>query len=695
MNDALRGYRPEIDGLRAIAVTSVVAYHVGIPGVTGGFVGVDVFFVISGFLITGLLLKEIEQRGTIDLPGFFARRARRLLPAFFLVVAVTLLSGAFFLLPLQGEQNVLAVSATHALLYVSNFYFARGVSYFDPPVEASPFLHTWSLALEEQFYLVWPLLLLLMAFAARRWGWRFRSLVIVVLIVLSAASLAYSTVAAAHTTMAVAGFFLLQSRAWELGAGALLALAVPLIERVPRQAGELMSAAGVLAIASAVFLFDGSMPFPGATALLPVFGAVAVIAGGVVAPNALVVRGLASAPAVSIGLVSYGWYLWHWPLMAIARATDLGQRDLLRDGLIALVALALAYGSYRFFEEPIRHRRVWGAWSSRQVLKRAAVASLVLIATAHAVRGLLYVIEKSPGHRFARLIQAEGDFGPHHRRCNHGSGYERMKPLENCTHAAPPGRPTILLWGDSHAAHWTPTLEAAADEARIGVVQRTSNNCPPLLSDDPAYDDVLQPPCKRFNRDVLKEIDKLKPIGLSAVVLSARWSPQGGQPGITMNVASRERRPKNPLPLEDAARGTIAELARRGLKVLVIAPGPEQRFRVPGCLARRDEAACSTSRAVQDAYRGVVLRQLQHAVQQAGNARLFDPFDVLCTAQECPVVRDGKVIYRDAAHLAAWNARFMAPWLQPYVQWLSEPMLSATPAGTKAAATTDDSTPRP
>src|SRR6185312_11924597 len=305
-------YRADIDGVRAVAIIGVVGFHVGLPGFAGGFVGVDIFFVISGFLITTLLLNELRHRGSIDLLTFFARRARRLLPAFFLVLATTLLLGFFFLVPVDGEQRGLADSAVAAALYVSNWHFTWvGGGYFDAPSNLYPLLHTWSLAVEEQFYLIWPLMLLGASWAALRWRFTLPQLVAAILVAVILASSSFTWWAAESGEQAARlAFFALASRAWELGIGAALALALPALRQSHSWFGTFLTAAGLIAIVAAITTFRDGIAFPGAAALVPTLGTAAVIAGGWLAPQAPVMQLLSLRPLVTIGLLSYSWYLW-------------------------------------------------------------------------------------------------------------------------------------------------------------------------------------------------------------------------------------------------------------------------------------------------------------------------------------------------------------------------------------------------
>ena len=315
-------YRPEIDGLRAVAVVLVVLYHVGVPGITGGFVGVDVFFVISGYLITSLLVLEAETRGRISLSSFYARRIRRLFPALMVVVLATLLLGAIWLLPVFSEQTDLAKSAIATAFYVSNVYFWLFTGdYFGAPAALEPLLHTWTLAVEEQFYLFWPLLII----GALRLG-RIRQTdlkrdllkAVAVLFVISFVIGVWQTAASPR-----AAFYLMPARAWEFAVGGIVALILPREKRSAPTGAGWLSAVGLLVIIGSAVYLDDKAPFPGFNALMPTLGACAVIAGGALNQKSLAVRFLTTRPMVLIGLWSYSWYLWHWPLLAISRANAL------------------------------------------------------------------------------------------------------------------------------------------------------------------------------------------------------------------------------------------------------------------------------------------------------------------------------------------------------------------------------------
>ncbi|MFG1393934.1 acyltransferase family protein [Xanthobacter agilis] len=357
-------YRPDIDGLRAVAVGSVVLFHGGFSLFGGGFVGVDVFFVISGFLITSIIADDLE-RGRFSLVDFYDRRIRRILPALFLVLFTTVAIGAFILLPTQMEN--LAGSLIPATLFYANIHFMGLESYFAPAAEELPLLHLWSLAVEEQFYIVFPLLLfVLMRVGGRR-------LAVIGLFAVALVSLVIAQVELQEAPRRA--FFLLSSRAWELLVGALIALAP--LPKVPPKVAAGLGALGLGALLIPVFLYNRNTSFPGVAALPPVLGAALLIYSGRHAARGPAARLLALPGLVYVGRISYSLYLWHWPLLAFAfiyRGRAL--TPLLAAGII-LLAVALSALSLRYVEAPLRRA---GAGGGRRAVRFAAAAAVMLVA---------------------------------------------------------------------------------------------------------------------------------------------------------------------------------------------------------------------------------------------------------------------------------------------------------------------------
>ncbi|WP_433371929.1 acyltransferase family protein [Actinoplanes sp. CA-142083] len=328
-------FRPDIEGLRAVAVAAVVLFHAGVPGIGGGYIGVDVFFVISGFLITSLMLREVATTGGLSLLRFYGRRARRILPASSVVLVTVILAGYHWLGFLRGDE--IASDGRWAALFASNFNFAaQGVDYLESQAAPSPLQHFWSLAVEEQFYFVWPALLVLLIWLG------LRHLTPGVLAVAVAASLACSVWQSGVTW----SYFSPATRAWELGAGCLLALVAGRLSRIPAGLSSAMAGVGLAGIVVAALSFDDGTPFPGYAAALPVAATVLVLAGR---GDAL----LGVAPLRWLGKISYSLYLWHWPVLIIAGQAFGPLNGLTRTGLV-LLSVVLAIVTYVLVESPIR-----------------------------------------------------------------------------------------------------------------------------------------------------------------------------------------------------------------------------------------------------------------------------------------------------------------------------------------------------
>jgi len=343
-------FRPDIEGLRAIAIGLVLLYHAGLPFLRGGFVGVDIFFVISGFLITSLLVREAERTGRISLTQFYARRAKRLLPAAALVLVVTAIL-TVVLIPGSDQRNFGGDIAA-AAAYVVNWRLAlRSVDYLAEGAGASPVLHFWSLSVEEQFYLVWPLLMIVAIVLARRFGKHARGSMLVALSVVGVPSFIFSVTYTASSP--ASAFFVTPTRLWELSVGAAVAIAVPALTRLRRSVAVWIGIAGILAIAySAVFLSEASA-WPGYLAAIPVLGTAAVIAGGAGHGDTIVARGLGLRPMVWVGGISYSLYLWHWPALIFAEAL-LGPLRVREAMVVVLLSVIPAYLSLVLVENPVR-----------------------------------------------------------------------------------------------------------------------------------------------------------------------------------------------------------------------------------------------------------------------------------------------------------------------------------------------------
>lgn len=651
MSSRVLDYRADIDGLRAVAVLLVLLFHAGL-GFPGGYIGVDVFFVISGFLITGLILGE-QQRGTFTLRGFWGRRIRRIIPAATVVAAASLVAGLLLMLPTDLEELAQSVAAQQVML--SNVFFWRHTDYFDGPAEVKPLLHTWSLAVEEQFYLGFPFLLVL----CRKFLKRHTALVLAALAV---ASLALGEwMVRRHPS---AAFYLLPTRMWELLTGALLVFA-------PRPSGwrrswrEAGAWLGMAAILLAGMLFHAETPVPGAAALLPCLGTALVIFANS-AELTSVGRFLAQRPVVFIGLVSYSLYLWHWPILANLRywyGPDLA----VRVSVSALLAsLGLASLSWKAVEMPFRR----GLQQAR--FRTLASGALCSAAVLMGVSGLIVRGEGLPERfpesvrRLAAPIEAPRRYGSTHEQVL----ADQLPQLGRARTADEPC--DFLVWGDSHAMTLGDLLDVLAKEHGLcGVMAARPNTAPVLGVWRPARNDGAA----AWNEAVLEYIREHR---VANVILISRWEenvelrPNGrGDALITDD-------PSTAVSAETArealARGldrTVAALEAAGARVWIVKqvplqPDAPQRAVVRAALfggglpvgvsleehQQRQKSANAIIEAVSRGGRGVnVLDPAAHCFDPSGRSR---------------VASDEGVFYRDEDHLSPLGAEcLLRPMFDP------------------------------
>ena len=641
-------HRSDIDGLRAIAILAVIGSHVGLPGLIGGYVGVDIFFVISGFLITGLLVAELRGKGRIGFAAFYARRFRRLLPALALVLVATLVLGLFVLPPL-GERQELGTSAMATSAFMSNIFFWRVNSdYFAPTAETLPLLATWTLAVEEQFYFVWPLALAVVAVVARRRRWPLAgalSLTFVVLGVVSLALCIWATYA-----RPVAAFYLMPPRAWEFAIGGLLAL----LARTPSpRLGALCLWSGLALMLAAIIGFDEHTRFPGIAAIVPVAGAALFILGAPAAPRAWPLRYvLTTRPVVWIGLLSYSWYLWHWPLLALTRFQSLGETNRWRDAGVALVALLAADLTWRFVENPVRRGRPWPFSGVRTTVTAGITISAALVAVSYG----LYRQANRELHDDARLAQfyaARHDAPDWPAVCSHYvRPFAQLSAVEACTLGTKGAFPSIVVWGDSHGFHFIPMAAEFGRRDGKAVLGRTMGACPPLpgLKDGDDYSSG----CSAFNDATLRELATLKQPGLTGVLIASRWYNLG------------------PTLWPEALQAGVEAVIRLGLRVLLVAPVPEFPADPISCSSRLTTGACFVARAKVEQQRASALAVLRRlAAENPKSVRLWDPLDALCDADKCSAEKDGVFLYKDTHHLSVRGSAFLASAAAEDLHWLA------------------------
>ncbi len=699
-----KGFRPDIEGMRAVAILLVLVYHAGLPFLPGGFVGVDVFFVISGFLITGLLIKEIETKGRVSLPRFYARRAKRLLPATALVlVATTVLT---WLTAPVVEWRTFGLDIVGAALYVVNWVLAgRAVDYLAEDVGASPVQHFWSLAVEEQFYIVWPLLLIAVGWwVARRRGAQLRRTMTVAILLVIVPSFAWSL----HLTGAdpQRAFFVSTTRLWELGIGAFVAIGALLWDRIPPRFSVVLGWAGLAAVVLSGVVIDAQTPWPGYHALLPTLGTAAVIVAGFTSGPAGP-AGILSAPAaVWVGGLSYSLYLWHWPLLIAADNHWDGIGPLVGT-LVALGSVVPAYLSYRLVENPLRFSRHLSA-SNRFTLSLGAnfsavgvVAGLALVLAvptttgpaSGSVQGAGAVTqdgeeeddgggtddpsattaapdEPAPGS-VASLALVDG-FVPAATEATSDvpAGYDDgcqqnqtdSEPIR-CDYGDPEGEVTIVVVGDSKILQWQSVLDEIGQEQGWQMISYTKSACGFHTGMQVAGGEPYTS-CAEWNDEVRAQIVDLDP---DLVLTSQRVTEVLTDPE-DVDTLSRDA-------MVDAIVASWQEMADHGIPVLGLLDNPSPSLSVYECVAENpdDLAACTFDR--QEGVEASSAPLFQAAAEQVPGARLVDVRDAICPDEEvCVPVIGGVLVYRQTSHITDTYARTLRPVLEDAMVPLVEEM---------------------
>src|ERR1700730_311257 len=636
-------FRPDIEGLRGIAVLLVVAFHAQFSLWRGGFLGVDVFFVLSGYLITALLLRDLEVNGSLDLIGFYARRARRLLPASALVVAFTVVAGTLLLSPI--EQARYSKTALATTLYVSNVWFVRQASnYFAPETDTNPLLHTWSLAVEEQFYLLWPVLVWVgfRLFRSRHGLCKFLALI-------SALSLV-ACIWLTRTNQPWA-FFGSPARAWEFGLGGIASL-MPATLLANRSTKSIASWTSLMVLLGAAVLFTPGQAVPGARALVPVLATATLLVTGAAGVPVGAARLLAHPVLQWFGRLSYSWYLWHWPLLVYAgvffpRNSGYGRV------LVAIVSLLAAFLTYRTVENPIRIHR---SLIRRPVFTLCLAAGLSLLSVSICLFSHRLSQKSALMPRQRMLLAVTEETSPVSREC---MSTFRESQVRECVFGDRSAATTATLFGDSHAAHWLPALEQIAHERKWKLVTFLKASCP--TADVPVYNPRLErveTECAEWRSAALERIIKLGP-DLMVISNSAGYIKTTNSTGGYSTTSVTE--------WQEGTRRTVAALDRAAIPTMVLYDVPVQRIDVPTCLSRvlahrwYPEGWCTSSRA--EALDSQVLQAEQAAVSGLRNVRLLDFSDVFCDVSVCKVEIQGEPIYRDRGHLNSAFARKLAPLL--------------------------------
>ena len=645
-------YRPEIDGLRAVAVLPVLIFHAASDLLPGGYIGVDVFFVISGYLITSIIADEMD-RGTFTFAGFYERRARRLIPALFVVMAASLLLAWFWLLP--NEMRRFSQSLVAVSLFVSNIFFLITSGYFGSAAELKPLLHTWSLAVEEQYYLVFPVLLL----------WIRKSAEDRALIVIAALALVSFALAEWLSRLAPAvDFLVLPTRFWELLVGAMVSLAlrrkVDPLYQWPAGVSQWASASGVLMLTASMALLDQSTPFPGVYALAPVLGSALII--GFATPATVVGRWLAWKPLVALGLVSYSAYLWHQPLLAFARQRLIAPPGRVLSLSLCVLACGLAFLTWRFVETPFRR--------SRSVGRRVVFGTTVLGAAAFCAFGLAGHF--SEGFRFrVPAAVAEVSIARENELRVSATGCAEVGgefALVGCTLGDRRAPLRVALVGDSHAQALVSELDSVLGQRRLSFVPLVKSRCRLNLHMAQFSRSFEESACIRYQAAIGHA---LQSDSIDTVIVVSRWDyPIRTAAGLEAN---RD---------VDAHLRSIKDLMAMGKTVVLVYPIPVHTAAVSEYMAKNLQFYDGKLPPLVTDTREFVARtryivQRLDALGESSQLIRVRPHELLCDESAAGVCRSqerGRPLYFDESHLSALGAMRVA-----------EQLASALAAGVAAA----------
>jgi peptidoglycan/LPS O-acetylase OafA/YrhL len=638
--DQLR-FRPDIEGLRAIAILLVVAAHAGVPWLAGGFVGVDVFFVLSGFLITSKLVQEVTDTGRIQLLPFYLRRLRRLLPALLVMLLVVGLVSSWLLSPTALAEQFFA--AQTAALWLSNVHFALdNLGYFASGSESNLYLHTWSLGVEEQFYLAWPALVIwLVARDAVRGITRLK----IGMLVVALTSLLGCIVLTKSAPLLA--FYMMPMRAWQFATGALLWLVFARgsqrISCTPRL-GSALSMLGLLLIVTSALLLDANHPYPGAWAVLPTLGtALVIFAGSSPAGRQWVYGLLTVSPLQWLGRISYSWYLWHWPVLLLGYALT-GSHTTPYRVLLVIISLGLATISHRFVEAPLRR---WPKWLQHQRL--AALASLACMAAI----GLLgahwanQANESSQSPQIRRYVVARAD-----APAIYSMGCDEWYHSANvriCAFGANHATHTAVLIGDSHVGQWFPAAQKALDKPGWRLLVLTKSSCP--MVDAPIFYARIgreYTECAAWRAAAVKAVAALKPDLLLFGSSQYEFSKEQWIGGTTR---------------------LLKDLSPAVGHIHILRDTPALPFDGPDCLLAHATRPAwldwlpNCTAPAENSHAAQVFSWLSDAAAGFPNVSMLDMNQHVCPGGTCSAELDGRIVFRDSQHLAGSFAASLAPAL--------------------------------
>ena len=695
-----KDFRPDIEGLRGFTLLAILGFHAEVPGAGGGFVGPDVFFIISGFVITGQLWREVSKTGTIKLRPFYGARARRLLPVSAAIGVVIVIASAILLPPLQARPVV--GDGIACALYVGNYWFIlRGVDYFATHVPPSPFQHYWTLGVEEQFYLLWPPMIIGTAWLIRRWRRRnnadtaySKRPFLVLLWLITIGSFAISLLAT--YVVPAAAYFSLPTRAWDLSIGGLLALTADRWRRLSPRAAAITGWSGLALLLLACNQLTAGMRYPGTAALLPMLGTALVLAAGCALPSLGCGRVLAWSPMRAIGRLSYSWYLWHWPFLVLAPAVVGHPLGLI--GRLAMVVLSGVVGALtlRFLENPLRYapplRRsplgsiavggiatAMAACVGVAVLDRiptpighgARVAPVTITATippagapieaydsavnqvfgqVQAALGASVGLKAVPSNLTPSLADTPAEKGALYFNGCLRNPFQTGQP--ECAMGDVGSATTVALIGDSTSAMLIPAFQQVAEQRHWRLEPMGKGAC-----------SVIEAPASTLLRNVVEHFKHCEQWRSEIVARLHAEHPQlvvvSMWRGYGVSESLSGLRSYDPDWLDGLTR-LVRDLRGTGAKVLVLGPVPDPRFVVPLCLSANldDVTACELHRATAVNESGIAA---ESAATAAGGGQYNDLTDLFCTTDLCPVIVGNTLVYMDETHATFEYSRQLAP----------------------------------
>jgi peptidoglycan/LPS O-acetylase OafA/YrhL len=622
-------YRPDIDGLRAIAVIAVFLFHLDYSFVPGGYVGVDVFFVITGFLFGKFVLTPLKE-GSFNLAEYYDRRAQRLLPAFLIVMAATSLLAFLLLLPV--DLTNFWKSLQSALFFYSNNHFTAGAGYFDTAAVFKPILHVWSLSAEAQFYFLFPLIALV-AWKNKKSFWP--------LWLIGLISFALSAYFVFRTP--VDAYYLLPSRAWEILLGTYVWVLYENIKKPGRLVSEILCFTGIILIAVSVFLYSSNTPFPGFAALMPCAGAGLIILGG---KNNLsfFAKILSLRPLVYAGKISYSLYLIHWPMIVFSLYyLDRPLEDSEKLGVLALAFLVAAL-MHRFVEQPFRKKHIYNAPDGRYAFAGICLCFFLGIIFFPSLLGKGYAF-RLPESAYV-FSQARYDWTAEQSACPDDIP-EKIKTGTLCRmDYGGLGRPDILLWGDSHATALLPAVLEAAKNKKLNVVVATTNGCPPVFGIE-----TEKRHCKHANESVRATLQERS---YALVILAANWNSYVKDNPLTIMESNED--------FLSLLTKTTHEVEKQS-KAILVGQMPRYEIDIPNYLAKKIffGRAPGREKTSQNPVAMPDNKLVQRVYEQTKNTFLLMPEEVLCRDKICAIEKNGKSLYKDGGHLSATGALIFAP----------------------------------